>query len=253
MINDNSKASDASDELPELAKVSSIKNLANPLAEQVYQKLKHDIFSFRLFPGDRFSESDIAQHYGVSRTPMRDGLFRLQREGYLEVGFRRGWKVAPINFDQLDQLYDLRIVLESAALERMTSASEMAHQVIDELKQIWCVPPEAQERDPVTMFGMDEHFHRQLIAATGNAEMLRVHNDITERIRIVRRLDFLKQHRTAATYEEHAKMLNLISRNRLTEAVILLRAHITQSKLEVRKITLSMLADARECKQPFVN
>ena len=253
MINDNSKASDASGELPQLAKVSSIKNAANPLAEQVYQKLKHDIFSFRLFPGDRFSESDIAQHYGVSRTPMRDGLFRLQREGYLEVGFRRGWKVAPINFDQLDQLYDLRIVLESAALERMASASEVVHHVIDELKQVWCVPPEAQERDPVTMFGMDEHFHRQLIASTGNAEMLRVHNDITERIRIVRRLDFLKQHRTSATYEEHAKMLNLISRNRLTEAVILLRAHVTQSKLEVRKITVSMLADARETKQPFVN
>jgi len=58
-------------------------NAPNALAEQVYQQLKTDIFSFRLFPGDRFSESDIAQHYGVSRTPMRDGLFRLQREGYL--------------------------------------------------------------------------------------------------------------------------------------------------------------------------
>src|SRR6201998_3430447 len=90
-------------------------NGPNPLAEQVYQQLKSDIFSFRLFPGDRFSESDIAQHYGVSRTPMRDGLFRLQREGYLEVGFRRGWKVSQINFEQLDQLYDLRIVLEVAA------------------------------------------------------------------------------------------------------------------------------------------
>jgi DNA-binding GntR family transcriptional regulator len=42
---------------------------ANPLAEQVYQQLKNDIFSFRLFPGDRFSENGIAQHYGVSRTP----------------------------------------------------------------------------------------------------------------------------------------------------------------------------------------
>ena len=253
MTNDNSKASDASGELPLASKASTTKNPANPLAEQVYQQLKHDIFSFRLFPGDRFSESDIAQHYGVSRTPMRDGLFRLQREGYLEVGFRRGWKVAPINFEQLDQLYDLRIVLESAALERMSSASAAAHDAIDELKQIWCVSPELRECDPITMFKMDEHFHRRLIESTDNAEMVRVHNDITERIRIVRRLDFLKQHRTTATYEEHAKMLNLIARNRLIEAVILLRAHITQSKLEVRKITLSMLADARESKQPFVN
>ncbi|MFM0629701.1 GntR family transcriptional regulator [Paraburkholderia xenovorans] len=226
---------------------------ANPLAEQVYQQLKNDIFSFRLFPGDRFSENGIAQHYGVSRTPMRDGLFRLQREGYLEVGFRRGWKVSPINFDQLDQLYDLRIVLEVAAMERVGAGGDVAHAAVEELKAIWCVAPELRERDPVKMFGMDENFHRQLVAATGNAEMLRVHNEVTERIRIVRRLDFLKPHHTSATYDEHATMLNLIERNRLTEAIILLRAHITQSKLEVRKITLSMLAAARDSKLPFVS
>ncbi|MFM0294526.1 GntR family transcriptional regulator [Paraburkholderia sp. RL17-383-BIF-A] len=232
---------------------SATPGAANPLAEQVYQQLKSDIFSFRLFPGDRFSENGIAQHYGVSRTPMRDGLFRLQREGYLEVGFRRGWKVSPINFDQLDQLYDLRIVLEVAAVERVGAGGDAAHAAVEALKAVWCVEPELRESDPVKMFGMDENFHRQLVAATGNAEMLRVHNEVTERIRIVRRLDFLKPHRTSATYDEHSTMLNLIERNRLTEAIILLRAHVTQSKLEVRKITLSMLAAARDSKLPFVS
>jgi DNA-binding GntR family transcriptional regulator len=231
---------------------TGVASAANPLAEQVYQQLKSDIFSFRLFPGDRFSESDIARHYGVSRTPMRDGLFRLQREGYLEVGFRRGWKVAPINFEQLDQLYDLRIVLELAALERMVSA-DAPHAVIDALMKVWNVEGDARESDPVTMFGMDENFHRQIVAASGNNEMLRVHNEVTERIRIVRRLDFLKSHRTSATYDEHSKLLQLIGRNLLQEASILLRAHITQSKLEVRKITVSMLAGARDAKLPFVS
>ncbi|CAM2154009.1 GntR family transcriptional regulator [Pararobbsia alpina] len=227
-------------------------NAANPLAEQVYQQLKQDIFSFRLLPGDRFSENGIAQYYGVSRTPMRDGLFRLQREGYLEVGFRRGWKVAQINFEQLDQLYDLRIVLELAAFERI-AAGDAPHAAIDTLKSIWCIDLTERESDPVTMFGMDEDFHRQLVAATGNNEMLRVHNEVTERIRIVRRLDFVKPHRTSATYDEHAKMLYLLERSRIQEASILLRAHITQSKLEVRRITLSMLAAARDQKLPFVS
>jgi DNA-binding GntR family transcriptional regulator len=226
---------------------------ANPLAEQVYQRLKNDIFNFRLFPGDRFSENGIAQYYGVSRTPMRDGLFRLQREGYLEVGFRRGWKVATIDFNQMDQLYDLRIVLELAALERMTAGGDAARAAVDALKAIWCVEVKAREADAVKMFGMDEDFHRRVMASTGNAEMVRVHNDVTERIRIVRRLDFLKPHRTSATYDEHSTMLHLIERKRLTEASILLRAHITQSKLEVRKITVSMLDAARDVKLPFVS
>ena len=235
-----------------VADVPNRPSAANPLAEQVYQKLKTDIFNFRLFPGDRFSENAIAQHYGVSRTPMRDGLFRLQREGYLEVGFRRGWKVAHINFDQLDQLYDLRIVLEVASIERIASIGA-THAAVDALKAIWCVASDERESDPVIMFEMDEDFHRRLVAETGNAEMLRVHNEVTERIRIVRRLDFLKPHRTSATYDEHSTMLTLIERGKVTEATILLRAHITQSKLEVRKITLSMLAAARDIKLPFVS
>jgi DNA-binding GntR family transcriptional regulator len=86
---------------------------------------------------------------------MRDGLFRLLREGYLEVGFRRGWKVSEINFDQLDQLYDLRIVLELAAIERLASGAAQ-HIAIDALKEVWCVAPELRESDPVVMFGMDK-------------------------------------------------------------------------------------------------
>jgi DNA-binding GntR family transcriptional regulator len=225
---------------------------ANPLAEQVYQLLRRDIFSFRLFPGDRFSESEIAQYYGVSRTPMRDALFRMRREGYLEVGFRRGWKVADIDFGRLDQLYDLRIVLELASLDRLASSAP-PHRVIDEMKTLWCVATGERENDPGTVFNLDEGFHRGLLGATGNDEMLRVHNEVTERIRIVRRLDFLKPHRTSATYEEHAAILTLLERGKLAEAHIVLRAHITQSKLEVRKITLSMLTAARDSKLPFVN
>jgi hypothetical protein len=114
-------------------------------------------------------------------------------------------------------------------------------------------PATISTRDPVAMFVMDKNFHHQLVAATGNGEMLGVHNDVTERIRIVRRLDFLKSHRTSATYEEHAKMLHLIERTRLSEASILLRAHITQSTLKVHKITSSMLAAARDQKLPFVS
>ncbi|MEN7529896.1 MULTISPECIES: GntR family transcriptional regulator [unclassified Cupriavidus] len=233
-------------------RMDATSNAPNAMAEQVYLRIKQDIFNFLLCPGDRFAELAIAAHYGVSRTPMRDALFRLQREGYLEVGFRRGWKVLPVNFDQLDQLYDLRIVLELAAIERIQHV-EGGQAAIDALRAIWCVPEDQRESDPATMFEMDEDFHRRLVAAIGNNEMLRVHNDVTERIRIMRRLDFLKPKRTSATYEEHSTLLELLTRNRHAEAAILLRAHITQSKLEVRKITLSMLADARNQKLAFVS
>jgi len=218
---------------------------ANPLAEQVYSRLKDDIFNFRLLPGDNFTETEMAQNYGVSRTPLRDALFRMQREGYLEVGFRRGWKVRPIDFDRLDNLYDLRIVLEMAALERLCQQAEASPELLA-LNAVWLLPQEQRESEAVRVAALDEQFHTNLVAAAGNEEISRIHTEVTEKIRIVRRLDFLKKNRVDATYEEHAKILQLIAKRKTTEAQILLRAHITQSKLEVRKITIWMLAEARQ-------
>lgn len=218
---------------------------ANPLAEQVYNRLKDDIFNFRLLPGDNFTETEMALSYGVSRTPLRDALFRMQREGYLDVGFRRGWKVRPIDFERLDNLYDLRIVLEMAALERLCQNPDPSPE-LEALNAVWLLPEQERESEAVKVAELDESFHTNLVAAAGNEEMTRIHTEVTEKIRIVRRLDFLKKNRVDATYEEHSKILKLIAKRKATEAQILLRAHITQSKLEVRKITIWMLAEARQ-------
>ncbi len=75
-------------------------------------------------PGDRFSEAEIGQRLGVSRTPVREALFRLRNEGLLDVESKSGWFVRPIDFDKLDQLYDLRVMLELASVARLCAAAE---------------------------------------------------------------------------------------------------------------------------------
>ena len=89
---------------------------------------------------------------------------------------------------------------------------------------------------------LDEQFHATLVRAAGNDEMARVHWDVTERIRIVRRLDFTRADRIDATYAEHAKILRAVIQRKADQAQLLLRAHIEQSKAEVRKITLAHAA-----------
>lgn len=79
----------------------------------------------------------------------------------------------------------------------------------------------------------------------GNDELARVHWDVTERTRIIRRLDFTRGDRIAATYAEHAKILCAVIQYKADQAQLLLQAHIEQSKIEVRKITLSTLFEAR--------
>jgi DNA-binding GntR family transcriptional regulator len=214
------------------------------LAEQVYARLKSELHDFLWAPGDRFSEAEIGQRTGVSRTPVREALFRLRNEGFIGVESKSGWYVRPIDFNRLDQLYDLRVVLELASVARLAMRSDEPP-ALEALKALWLVPAAERLSDPRAVGALDERFHATLVAAAGNDEIARVHQDVTERIRIVRRLDFTRPDRIEATYLEHGKILRAIIQRKLDAAQLLLKSHIEQSKIEVRKISLHAMHEAR--------
>ena len=214
------------------------------LAEQVYAILKAEIHDFLLVPGDRFSEAELGIRLGVSRTPVREALFRLRNEGFLDVEPKLGWFVQPIDFAKLEQLYDLRIVLELASVQRLCARTQEVPE-LEPLKETWLVPVGERLADARQVGANDELFHATLVRATGNVEMARVHWDVTERIRIIRHLDFTRPDRIEATYSEHARILRAVIQRKSDQAQLLLRSHIEQSKAEVRKITLHTLHEAR--------
>lgn len=224
-------------------KVTTDEERKPSLAEAMYVGIKQDIFDFRLLPGDRFTENEIAARLNVSRTPAREALYRLEREGYLQVHFRSGWSVRELDFKQFDDLYDLRIALEMAALKQL--CDQAGHPDLEALKSVWLVPPEARLKDGERVCALDEGFHCTLVAATGNREMTRCHQEVTERIHLLRRLDFTETGRIAATYQEHAQILRAVLRQDADRATALLRGHIETSKIEVRKISLHKLLSAR--------
>lgn len=218
---------------------------AGKLAEQVYDTLKAQIHDFQLVAGDRFSEADLGQRLGMSRTPVREALFRLRNEGFLGVESKLGWYVLPIDFGRLEQLYDLRVVLELASVARLCTRAEATPE-LEPLKSVWLLPPTERLADARSVGANDEEFHATLVRAAGNGEMARVHWDVTERIRIIRRLDFTRADRIDATYIEHAKILRAVMQKKPDQAQLLVKTHIEQSKAEVRKITLHALQAARE-------
>lgn len=217
------------------------------LADAIYRQLKEDIFEFRLLPGDRFSEGDVAERMAASRTPVRQALYRLQREGQVQVHFRSGWQVSPLDFERFEELYDLRTVLELEAVRRLCLRPEFEqHPPLLQLGRTWLVQPEQRLHDGKAVSLLDEQFHCLLVEAGGNREMARVHQQVTEQIRILRRLDFTQRPRITATYNEHGQILGAILARHCEEAQLLLRTHIEESKAEVRTITLHMLHSARQ-------
>lgn len=214
------------------------------VAERIYRQLKQEIFDFQLLPGDRFSENDIALRMAASRTPVRQALYALEQEGYVEVQPRSGWQIKAVDFDYLESLYDLRIVLELEAVKRLCILPAQIHPLpLQTLKQFWLDAPQLEDGAEVACH--DEVFHMTLVESTGNPEMARVHREITEKIRIVRRLDFTQRPRVSATYLEHGQILLAILNRQLQEAQTRLHDHIAASQKEVRQITLHMLQQAK--------
>jgi DNA-binding GntR family transcriptional regulator len=218
------------------------------LADAIYEQLKSEIFDFRLLPGDRFSETDLAERLHVSRTPVREALYRLEREGYVEVQFKSGWSVCQVDFRQFENLYDLRLILESEAVRRLCAMEEGPE--LARLAAFWLVPEAERIHDGARISKMDESFHATLVEAAGNPEIARVHHEITEKVRIIRRLGFAGPARIAKSYDEHGAILQNMLAGKVEEAVALLRSHIDLSKAQAREITLHHLSEARQRLRP---
>ena len=148
---------------------------------------------------------------------------------------RVGWSVRPFDFRQFENNYDLRLILEEASVRRLCDLPERAG--LDALKEVWLVPRRSGGRRRRTWPRWTRRSTSTLVEAAGNPEVARCHRDVTERIRIIRRLDFTQAHRIDKTYDEHAQILRAVIRRRADEANRLLRSHIEASKAEVRKIT----------------
>ena len=224
--------------------MKAVRQDTDRLADAVYERVKADIFEFRLLPGSRFSENEVAARARVSRTPVREALLRLSREGFLEVHPKSGWSVKALDFERFEHLYDVRVILELAAVRKLGSSD--FGDALTPLKKIWLVPVKQRLTDWRDVAEHDEAFHATLLAAAGNPELARLHAEVTERIRIVRRLDFTQAERVASTYEEHGAILKAILARKPQQATLLLQAHIEQSKLEVRKISIHRLHSAHE-------
>jgi DNA-binding GntR family transcriptional regulator len=211
------------------------------LTQDVYQRLKDDIFEFRMPPGRRYSEHELAAALGVSRTPLRFALHVLAHEGYLNrVEGHSSWQVKPLDLDYYEDLYDFRMSIEIFAIHRLCKMDVALG--LRDLCAFWRVPEAQRVLDGKEVARNDELFHRTLVMLAGNREMLRTFDDLTERIRIIRRLDFINPDRIAAAFDEHGKLLEVLLARKADSAEMLMKAHICASRTEIRHITLHRLA-----------
>ena len=136
------------------------------LRERVYEELRHGILTCELMPGAEIREAELAARFEVSKSPVRDALISLEREGLVITIPRQGYRVAPVSISDMLDMFHLRAALERASMERIIRhASDEQLQALDVFKTFH------ESQWPDGFVGYNKAFHRRLAELSGNPRM----------------------------------------------------------------------------------
>ncbi|MFA5487616.1 MAG: GntR family transcriptional regulator [Candidimonas sp.] len=189
----------------------------------VFAALRQMAISYQMRPGERLNELELAEQFGVSRTPVREALTRLASEGLL-IESSRGYMRKPLEVQEMTDLYEARQAVERECLrlafERATP--EEKRELADYLKASRSVPPDTSIEKLVEL---DEGFHLRIAAMSKNAELQRMLVSLNERLRFVRWIDMENVGRES-TQQEHAEIIDALMSQDMERAQAILNAHI---------------------------
>ncbi|MGB6102791.1 MAG: GntR family transcriptional regulator [Pusillimonas sp.] len=208
----------------------------DPLWVKVVNSLREQILRGELRHGEVLSENKLAAEFDVSRTPVREALRILMEEGLVEMLPGRKVRVVIPRLEDITEIYQIRWVLESAALRELGENPVLAKKVCKEMKACLARARLAlADEDTHQLALANENFHGVLISALRNqrisAQFKAIHNLIT-----LYRSHTLKSNNWAvAGDEEHIQLVALIEAEKIDEAMALLKQHLCKAKKILRE------------------
>lgn len=202
---------------------------------EIYAKLVDGIEEGSLPPGTRLRETELAKLYGVSRTPIREGLKRLESQGLAIHEPNCGMVVATLDHDQLNELYIIRAVLEGTAARL---AAQHATKAEVEILQEMVEADRANADDAQALSASNRIFHRRLIAASHNRFLVSQIDHMKQSLLLLGGTTFTDPQRRKAAIDEHSAIAEAVAKRDSATADILARQHIEAShKARLRSLT----------------
>lgn len=200
-----------------------------PLREVVFENIRTAILDGTLKPGERLMEIQLAEQLGVSRTPVREAIRKLELEGLLVMIPRKGAYVADISKKDLIDILEVRLGLEGlAAYYAASRISEdklvELEKISEELKEYVC------QKDIENMLKKDEEFHNCIFEAAGNAKLISIMQNIWETV-FRFRLKYMSDYSAAVNIvEEHRKIIEALKKGKEVLAERLAKEHIEKAE-----------------------
>jgi DNA-binding GntR family transcriptional regulator len=216
--------------------VAKLKKIGNPkaLGELTYESLKEAIIAGKFHPGNWLSEAQITEALGVSRTPVREAFKQLQSEGLIEIFPRKGAYIVPLTESDIANLFDGRIVLETAFFER--SARKLNKDKLEQFKNMFKAAEGALSNvsngsDLLKTkwneyLKVDRSFHDELVKASDNPFWFKLYLNTRNRMQIFGYRMWKMPEQMAALTKQHNMILASMLAKKYAEAKKRLIEHL---------------------------
>lgn len=200
------------------------------LKDHAYERIKQQLLNNDYPPGSFLSERQLAETLGMSKTPVKAALERLEAEGFVSVSPQQGIVVRELSIHEIADQYEIRAVLESYVL-RALAGKLTPHQVAEVRANLQAQVRLRGSGDVAKGVELDATFHIQFVEFLGNGEILRVIVQLREKIqRVVTQVFRLCPARIDTSYDEHAAIADAVIGGDGPRAAELLVRHLELGK-----------------------
>lgn len=205
-----------------------------PLRDVVFNTLRQAILKGELAPGERLMEIQLAEKLGVSRTPIREAIRKLELEGLVLMIPRKGAEVARISEKSLRDVLEVRRSLEELAIE--LACERMTEEELRTLEQAQAAFKKAiEDGDAMAIAETDERYHDLIYQGTGNDKLVQILNNLREQMYRYR-LEYIKDRdKRQILLLEHDHILKALRGRNIAEAKMAVREHIDNQEITVSR------------------
>jgi len=180
-----------------------------PLREVVSEALREAIINQTLKPGERLMEIQLAEELGVSRTPIREAIRRLELEGFLVMVPRRGTYVADLSLKDINEVFEIRTALD--VLAAGLAAERITEEELEQMERLLVQIGERIDKgDAEAIVDADGQFHDILYRASRNDRLVGIISNLREQFTRFRTISMAYPGRIKNTLEEHRRLVEAI-------------------------------------------
>jgi DNA-binding GntR family transcriptional regulator len=218
------------------AATADLATAGGSLVESAYQTMRRYILDNAWPPGYRALEQELALELGMSRTPVREALIRLQREGLVEVIPRHGMSVLPVSAEDMRDIYEMLTALEAMAAELAVRRRPGEAQLKPLLSASRDMARALKADDLDAWAAADESFHRHLVALSGNRLLIDAVQNCWDRAHRARMVTLRMRPKPTHSTREHMDVLEKIRAGDARAAFDAHRAHRERGSRELLAI-----------------